>query len=41
MVLAYSARLRDIEVCTLTDTHRMQEGVHGQRRKGSRDSVTE
>ena len=41
MVLAYSARLRGIEVCTLTDAHRLQEGVHGQRRKGSRDSVTE
>lgn len=41
IVLAYSARLRGIEVCTLTDAHRLQEGVHGQRRKGSRDSVTE
>lgn len=41
MVLAYSARLRGIEGCTLTDAHRLQEGVHGQRRKGSRDSGTE
>jgi site-specific recombinase XerC len=41
MVLAYSARLRGIEVCTLTDAHRRHEGIHGQRRKGSRDSVTE
>jgi hypothetical protein len=41
MVLAYSARLRGIEVCTLTDAHRLDQGVHGERRKGSRDSVTE
>lgn len=41
MVLAYCARLRGIEVCSLTDAHRLQQGVHGQRRKGSRDSVTE
>lgn len=41
MVLAYSARLRGIEVCTLTDAHRLKQGVHGQRRKGSRASVTE
>lgn len=41
MVLAYSARLRGIEVCTLTDAHRRHEGIHGERRKGSRDSVTE
>lgn len=41
MVLAFSARLRGIEVCTLTDAHRLDHGVHGERRKGSRASVTE
>ncbi|HFF3032310.1 TPA: tyrosine recombinase XerC [Stenotrophomonas maltophilia] len=41
MVLAFSARLRGIEVCTLTDAHRLDQGVHGERRKGSRASVTE
>ncbi|WP_164274852.1 integrase [Stenotrophomonas sp. B1-1] len=41
MVLAFSARLRGIEVCTLTDAHRLDCGVHGQRRKGSRASITE
>lgn len=41
MVLAYSARLRGIEVGTLTEAHRLDQGVHGQRCKGSRDSITE
>ncbi|WP_406235037.1 integrase [Isoptericola jiangsuensis] len=41
MILAYSVRLRGIEVCTLTDAHRQVEGVHSNRRKGSRDNVTE
>lgn len=41
MVLAYSVRLRGIEVCTLTDAHRHAEGVHSNRRKGSRDNLTE
>ncbi|MBH1836331.1 integrase [Stenotrophomonas maltophilia] len=41
MVLAFSARLRGIEVCTLTDVHRLDQGVHGERRKGSRASITE
>lgn len=41
MILAYSVRLRGIEVCTLTDAHRQAEGVHSNRRKGSRDNVTE
>lgn len=41
MVLAFSARLRGIEVCTLTDAHRLEQGVHGERRKGSRASITE
>ncbi len=40
MVLAYSVRLRGIEVCTLTDAHRLDEGIHSNRRKGSRDNVT-
>lgn len=41
MVLAFSARLRGIEVCTLTDAHHLDRGVHGERRKGSRASITE
>lgn len=41
MVLAYSVRLRGIEVCTLTDAHRQVDGIHSNRRKGSRDNVTE
>jgi site-specific recombinase XerC len=41
MVLAYSVRLRGIEVCTLTDAHRQEEGIHSNRRKGSRDNITE
>jgi hypothetical protein len=41
MVLAYSVRLRGIEVCTLTDAHRQADGIHSNRRKGSRDNVTE
>ncbi|MGW8277037.1 site-specific integrase [Xanthomonas axonopodis] len=41
MVLAYSARLRGIEVCTLNDTHKQPTGIHAQRRKGSRDTLTE
>ncbi|OLK00124.1 integrase [Xanthomonas oryzae pv. oryzae] len=40
MVLAYSARLRGIEVCSLTDAHRLEHGVHASRRKGSRDTLT-
>ena len=28
MVLAYGAGLRGIGVCTLTDAHRLQEGVY-------------
>ena len=30
-----------IEVCTLTDAHRLDQGVHGERRKDSRASITE
>jgi len=41
MILAYSVRLRGIEVCTLTDAHRQVDGIHSNRRKGSRDNVTE
>ncbi len=41
MVLAYSARLRGIEVCTLNDTHKQPTGIHAQRRKGSRDTLIE
>ncbi|WP_309683192.1 integrase [Stenotrophomonas sp. SORGH_AS_0321] len=41
MVLAYSEPLRGIEACTLADARQLHEGVHDQRRKGSRDSVTE
>jgi site-specific recombinase XerC len=41
MVLAYRVRLRGIEVCALTDAHRQAEGIHSNRRKGSRDNVTE
>lgn len=41
MVLAYSVRLRGIEVCTLTGAHRLDEGIQSNRRKGSRDNVTE
>lgn len=41
MVLAYSVRLRGIEVCTLTDAHRQEDGIRSNRRKGSRDNVTE
>jgi len=41
MVLTYSVRLRGIEVCTFTDAHRQTDGVRSNRRKGSRDNVTE
>jgi hypothetical protein len=41
MILAYSVRLRGIEVCTLTDAHRQVDGIHSNRRKGSRNNVTE
>lgn len=41
MLLAYNVRLRGIEVCTLTDVHLLKEGIRSNRRKGSRDNVTE
>jgi site-specific recombinase XerD len=37
--LAYLCRLRPIEAITLTDAHASAEGVHTNRRKGSRDSL--
>lgn len=40
MVLAYSVRLRGVEVCTLSDAHRLEQGIQSNRRKGSRDNVT-
>lgn len=40
MVLAYSVRLRGVEVCTLTDAHRLKQGIQSNRRKGSLDNVT-
>lgn len=40
MEIAYTARLRGIEVVTLTDAHALPEGLMSNRRKGSRDNVT-
>lgn len=40
-VLAYRCRLRGIEVTTLTDAHALPEGIRSNRRKGSRDNITE
>ncbi|WP_313253244.1 integrase [Stenotrophomonas sp.] len=40
MVLAYNVRLRGIEVNTLTDAQILPNGIHSNRRKGSRDNVT-
>lgn len=39
--IAYRCRLRGIEVVTLTDAHGTDEGILTNRRKGSRDNVTE
>lgn len=39
--LAYLCRLRPIEVITLTDAHVTDEGIHTNRRKGSRDVVVQ
>ena len=39
--LAYLCRLRSVEVRTLTDANALPEGVLSNRRKGSRDNVTE
>lgn len=41
LVLAYNLRLRKIEVTDLTDAHELPEGVLCNRRKGSRDNVTQ
>lgn len=42
MELAYLLRLRGIEVVTLTDAHvSPEEGIHTNRRKGSRDSLVQ
>lgn len=41
MELAYGVRLRGIEVTTLTDAHALEAGIRSNRRKGSRDNVTE
>lgn len=40
MELAYGARLRGIEACTLTDAHALPEGIRSNRRKGSLDNIT-
>lgn len=40
MEIAYAARLRGIEVVTLTDANALPEGLMSNRRKGSRDNVT-
>lgn len=39
MELAYQARLRGIEVLTLTDAHDLEEDLQTNRRKGSRDNL--
>jgi hypothetical protein len=39
--IAYLCRLRGIEVTTLTDAHILDEGLRSNRRKGSRDNITE
>lgn len=40
-VIAYRCRLRGIEVASLTDAHLLPEGIFSNRRKGSRDNVTQ
>lgn len=40
MVLAYTVRLRGIEVDTLTDAEILPQGILSNRRKGSRDNIT-
>lgn len=40
MEIAYAARLRGIEVTTLTDAHALEGGLQSNRRKGSLDNVT-
>lgn len=41
IVIGYRCRLRPIETRTLTDAHNTPEGIHTNRRKGSRDNITE
>lgn len=41
IVIGYRCRLRPIEVRTLTDAHHTPAGVQTNRRKGSRDNITE
>ncbi|MCW0370228.1 site-specific integrase [Xanthomonas sacchari] len=40
MVIAYTCRLRGIELVTLTDANATEAGILSNRRKGSRDNVT-
>jgi len=39
--IAYACRLRGIEVVTLTDANALADGVHTNRRKGSRDNIVQ
>lgn len=39
--LAYQCRLRSIEVLTLTDANLLRQGILSNRRKGSRDNITQ
>lgn len=41
IVIGYRCRLRPIEVRTLTDANDLKEGIQTNRRKGSRDNITE
>ncbi|WP_303749556.1 site-specific integrase [Stenotrophomonas pigmentata] len=41
IVIGYRCRLRPIEVRTLTDANALKEGIQTNRRKGSRDNITE
>jgi len=41
IVIGYRCRLRPIEVRTLTDANYTKGGIHTNRRKGSRDNITE
>lgn len=40
MELAYGCRMRGIEVNTLTDADKLQDGIYASRRKGSKHNVT-
>lgn len=41
IVIGYRCRLRPIEVRTLSDANALKEGIQTNRRKGSRDNITE